>query len=106
MSPFLKYDPTENSIKVLSKIISRISIPKSFINNYIKNIISFFIKENNVNEKIKRGKFIAIFINKLIENKIINKNDEIPNEINYLFEINNEEINNLKGKLIEFKKSH
>ena len=106
MTPFLKYEPTENSIKVLSRIINKISIPKSFINSYIKNIISFFIKENNVNEKIKKGKFIAIFINKLIENKIINKNDEIPNEINYLFEINNEEINNLKDKLIEFKKSH
>ena len=106
MTPFLKYEPTENSIKVLSRIINKISIPKSFINSYIKNIISFFIKENNVNKKIKKGKFIAIFINKLIENKIINKNDEIPNEINYLFEINNEEINNLKGKLIEFKKSH
>ena len=106
MTPFLKYEPTENSIKVLSRIINKISIPKRFINSYIKNIISFFIKENNVNEKIKKGKFIAIFINKLIENKIINKNDEIPNEINYLFEINNEEINNLKIKFIEFKKSH
>ena len=106
MTPFLKNDPTENSIKVLSKIISKISIPKSFINNYIKNIISFFAKENNINEKIKRGKFIAIFINKLIENNILNKNDEIPNEINYLFEINNEEINNLKMKFIELKKSH
>ncbi len=106
MTPFLKYEPTDNSIKVLSRIINKISIPKSFINSYIKNIISFFIKENNVNEKIKKGKFIAIFINKLIENKIINKNDEIPNEINYLFEINNEEINNLKIKFIEFKKSH
>jgi len=106
LTPFLKYEPTENSIKVLSRIINKISIPKSFINSYIKNIISFFIKENNVNEKIKKGKFIAIFINKLIENKIINKNDEIPNEINYLFEINNEEINNLKIKFIEFKKSH
>ena len=106
MTPFLKNEPTENSIKVLSKIITKLSIPKSFINNYIKNIISFFIKENNVNEKIKRGKFIAIFINKLIDNSILNKNDEIPNEINYLFEINNEEINNLKIKFIEFKKSH
>ena len=106
MTPFLKNDPTENSIKVLSKIITKLSIPKSFINNYIKNIISFFIKENNVNEKIKRGKFIAIFINKLIENNILTKNDEIPNEINFLFEINNEEINNLKMKFIELKKSH
>ena len=106
MTPFLKNEPTENSIKVLSKIITKLSIPKSFINNYIKNIISFFIKENNVNEKIKRGKFIAIFINKLIENNILDKNDEIPNEINYLFEINNEEINNLKMKFIELKKSH
>ena len=105
MTPFLKNEPTENSIKVLSKIITKLSIPKSFINNYIKNIISFFIKENNINEKIKRGKFIAIFINKLIENNILNKNDEIPNEINYLFEINNEEINNLKMKFIELKKS-
>ena len=106
MTPFLKNDPTENSMKVLSKIINKISIPKSFINNYIKNIISFFVKENNINEKIKRGKYIAVFINKLLENSILDKNDEIPNQINFLFEINNEEINNLKLKIIEHKKSH
>ena len=104
--PFLTYNPTERSIKVLSQIIINISVPKSFINNYIKNAITFYLKEANLNEKIKRGKFIAIFINKLIENNILDKNDEIPNEINYLFEINNEEINNLKMKFIELKKSH
>lgn len=93
-------------MKVLGKIINKISIPKSFINNYIKNIISFYNKETNINEKIKRGKFIAYFINKLIENNILTKNDDIPNEINCLFEIDNEEINNLKKKMIEFKQTH
>jgi hypothetical protein len=93
-------------MKVLSKIINKLSIPKSFINNYIKNAISFYNKESNINEKIKKGKFIAHFINKLIENNQISKDDEIPNEINCLFEIDNEEIINLKKKIIEFKKYH
>jgi hypothetical protein len=104
--PFLTYNPTENSMKVLNKIINKISVPKSFINNYIKNSISFYTKEPNVNEKIKRAKFIAYFINKLIENNILSKNDDIPNEINCLFENDNEEINNLKKKIIEFKNFH
>ena len=37
---------------------------KYILQRYIKNIISFYIKENNKNEKIKRGKFIAYFLNK------------------------------------------
>lgn len=91
---------------VLSKIINKISVPKSFINNYINNAISFYEKENNKNEKIKRAKFIALFINKLIENNNLTKNDEIPSQVNCLFEIDNEEINNLKKKILEFKKYH
>ena len=78
-------NPTENSIKVLIKILTNISVPKSFINNYIKNAITFYSKESNANEKIKKGKFIAFFVNKLFENNILTKDDEIPNEINYLF---------------------
>ena len=101
--PFLNNNPTENSIKVLSKIIINISIPKSFINNYIKNAINFYSKESNTNEKIKKGKFIAYFINKLYENDILTKDDEIPNEINYLFEIDSEEINKMKKNIIENK---
>lgn len=93
-------------MKVLSDIINKISIPKSFINNYIKNAISFYEKETNKNEKIKKAKFIALFINKLIDNNYLTKNDEIPNQINCLFEIDNEEINNLKKKLLEYKKIH
>ncbi len=93
-------------MKVLSKIINKISIPKSFTNNYIKNAISFYEKEANKNEKIKKAKFIAHFINKLIDNNYMTKNDEIPNQINCLFEIDNEEINNLKKKIIEYKKIH
>ena len=93
-------------MKVLSKIINKISIPKSFINNYIKNAISFYEKETNKNEKIKRAKFIAHFINKLLDNNNLTKNDEIPNQINCLFEIDNEEIKNLKKKMIEFNKYH
>ena len=81
-------------------------MPKSFINNYIKNAITFYIKEPNINEKIKKAKFIAIFINKLFENNIITKNDELPNEINNLFEIDNEDINKIKKIIIENKNKH
>ena len=101
--PFLKYNPTENSIKVLSKLLTKISVPKSFINNYIKNAIIFYSKIYNPNEKIKNGKFIAYFINKLFENNILTNEDEIPNEINYLFEIDSEEINKIKKFIIENK---
>ena len=96
-------NPTENSIKVLTKILTNISVPKSFINNYIKNAITFYSKESNTNEKIKKGKFIAFFVNKLFENNILTKDDEIPNEINYLFEIDSEEINKMKKIIIENK---
>jgi hypothetical protein len=101
--PFLTYNPTENSIKVLSKLIINISVPKSFIINYIKNAITFYIKEPNANEKIKKAKFIAFFINKLFEHNIFTKDDEMPSEINYLFEINNEDINKIKKIIIENK---
>ena len=104
--PFLTSNPTENSIKVLSKIIINISVPKSFINNYIKNAITFYIKETNINEKIKKAKFIAFFINKLFENNIFTKDDEMPNEINHLFEIDNEDINKIKKIIIERKNKH
>ena len=102
----MTYIPTENSIKVLSKIILNISVPKSFINNYIKNLINYYSKESNTNEKIKRAKFIAYFINKLYENNVLTKEDEIPNEINYLFEIDNEEINKMKKYIIESRNKH
>ena len=99
-------NPTENSIKVLTKILTNISVPKSFINNYIKNAITFYSKESNTNEKIKKGKFIAFFVNKLFENNILTKDDEIPNEINYLFEIDSEEINKMKKIIIENKNNY
>ncbi len=99
-------NPTENSIKVLIKILTNISVPKSFINNYIKNAITFYSKESNANEKIKKGKFIAFFVNKLFENNILTKDDEIPNEINYLFEIDSEEINKMKKIIIENKNNY
>ena len=104
--PFLNHNPTENSIKVLSKILANISVPKSFIINYIKNAITFYSKESNPNEKIKKGKFIAYFINKLFENNILTKEDEIPNEINDLFEIDSEEINKMKKIIIENKNKY
>ena len=104
--PFLTSNPTENSIKVLNKIIINISVPKSYINNYIKNAITFYLKEPNKNEKIKKAKFIAFFINKLFENNIYTKDDEMPNEINYLFEIDNEDINKIKKIIIENKNKH
>ena len=95
--PFLTSNPTENSIKVLNKI---------YINNYIKNAITFYLKEPNKNEKIKKAKFIAFFINKLFENNIYTKDDEMPNEINHLFEIDNEDINKIKKIIIENKNKH
>ena len=104
--PFLTSNPTENSIKVLNKIIINISVPKSYINNYIKNAITFYNKEKNTNEKIKKAKFIAFFINKLFENNIYTKDDEMPNEINHLFEIDNEDINKIKKIIIENKNKH
>ena len=104
--PFLSYNPTEKSIKVLSQIIINISVPKSFINNYIKNAITFYLKESNINEKMKKGKFIAYFINKLFDNNVLTKDDEIPNEINKLFELDNEEINKMKKFIIENKMKH
>ena len=104
LSPFLNSNPTENSMKVLSKILTKISLPKTFINNYIKNILSYYISESNKNEKLKKAKFIAIFINKLLDNNVLEKKDEIPNEINYLFENDHEEINKLKKRIIEQKK--
>ena len=104
--PFLTNNPTEKSMKVLSKIIINISMPKSFINNYIKNAISFYLKEVNMNEKMKRGKFIAYFINKLFENNVLTKDDEIPNDVNKLFELDNEEINKMKKFIIENKMKH
>lgn len=104
--PFLTSNPTENSIKVLNKIIINISVPKSYINNYIKNAITFYLKEPNKNEKIKKAKFIAFFINKLFENNIYTKDDEMPNEINHLFEIDNEDINKIKKIIIENKNKH
>lgn len=104
--PFLTYNPTEKSIKVLSQLIINISIPKSFIINYIKNAITFYLKEINKNEKMKRGKFIAYFINKLFENNVFSKGDEIPTEINNLYELDNEEINKMKKIIIENKIKH
>ena len=104
--PFLTSNPTENSIKVLNKIIINISVPKSYINNYIKNAITFYLKEPNKNEKIKKAKFIAFFINKLFENNMYTKDDEMPNEINHLFEIDNEDINKIKKIIIENKNKH
>ena len=104
--PFLTSNPTENSIKVLNKIIINISVPKSYINNYIKNAITFYLQEPNKNEKIKKAKFIAFFINKLFENNIYTKDDEMPNEINHLFEIDNEDINKIKKIIIENKNKH
>ena len=91
--PFLTSNPTENSIKVLNKIIINISVPKSYINNYIKNAITFYLKEPNKNEKIKKAKFIAFFINKLFENNIYTKDDEI-----YTVRVESEEVTTFEAK--------
>ena len=105
LNAFLKHKFTQNSMKVISNIIMSITLPKIFINSYIKHIIDNFKEENKNDEKIKLGRYIAYFINKLLDNNFI-KVDDIPKEIDILFSINTEEIASLNKKIIELNQSN
>ena len=104
LNAFLKNKFTQNSMKVISNIIMSITLPKVFINSYIKHIVDNFKEENKNDEKIKLGRYIAYFINKLLDNNFI-KVDDIPKEIEILFSINTEEIASLNKKIIELNQS-
>ena len=105
LNAFLKNKFTQNSMKVISNIIMSITLPKVFINSYIKHIIDNFKEENKNDEKVKLGRYIAYFINKLLDNNFI-KVDDIPQEIEILFSINTEEIASLNKKIIELNQSN
>ena len=105
LNAFLKNKFTQNSMKVISNIIMSITLPKVFINSYIKHIIDNFKEENKNDEKVKLGRYIAYFINKLLDNNFI-KVDDIPQEIEILFSINMEEIASLNKKIIELNQSN
>ena len=105
LKAFLTVKFTENSMKVISKIITNISLTKSFINSYIIHIIENFKEENKIDEKTKLGRYIAYFINKLLDNKYLNVND-IPKEIEALYSINIEDIASLNKKIIELNQNN
>ena len=105
LNTFLNYKFTQNSMKVISNIIDNTSLPISFINSYIKHIIENFKEENKSDEKTKLGRYIAYFINKLLDNNIIKVND-IPKEIEYLYSINMEELASLNKKIIELNQNN
>jgi hypothetical protein len=105
LQAFLNNKFTQNSMKVISKIINSISLPKIFINSYIKHIIENFKDENKIDEKTKLGRYIAYFINKLLDNNYLNVND-IPKEIEALYSINIEDIASLNKKIIELNQNN
>ena len=105
LKAFLNYKFTQNSMKVISNLIDNISLPKTFIHSYIKHIIENFKDENKIDEKTKLGRYIAYFINKLLDNNIIKVND-IPNEIEHLYSINIEELASLNKKIIELNQNN
>ena len=105
LQAFLNNKFTQNSMKVISKIINSISLPKIFINSYIKHIIENFNEENKIDEKTKLGRYIAYFINKLLDNNYLNVND-IPKEIEALYSINIEDIASLNKKIIEVNQNN
>ena len=105
LQAFLNNKFTQNSMKVISTIITSISLPKIFIISYIKHIIENFKEENKIDEKTKLGRYIAYFINKLLDNKYLNVND-IPKEIEALYSINIEDIASLNKKIIELNQNN
>ena len=69
------------------------------------NNVENFKDENKIDEKTKLGRYIAYFINKLLDNNIIKVND-IPNEIEHLYSINIEELASLNKKIIELNQNN
>jgi len=100
ISQFLIRKFSEKSMLVLREIIENISLPKSFINKYIKHLIKEF-KESD--EKNKMARLILSFVIKLLDSKLLLKEDVPFDEIESLFCVSNEEIDNLKKRIIEIK---
>lgn len=96
-------DFNTNAMKVLSRIIQYVELPKVFINSYIKHVIGNFKNETKKDAKTKMARLIAFFITNLIEHKHLTKDGEIPDEIEELFSISSEEVDALKKKIIEMK---
>lgn len=92
-----------NAMKVLSKVIQSVQIPKVFVNSYIKHIINIFKNENRKDTKTQIARKLAFFITNLIKYEHITKETFILPEIEELFTVSNEEVDALKKKLIELK---
>jgi hypothetical protein len=89
-------------MRVLREIIENISLPKSFISKYIKHLVSEF-KESD--EKNKMARLILNFVIKLLESKLLLKDDVPFDEIESLFCVSNEEIDKLKKAIIKIKQN-
>ena len=86
LTQFLKMKFTNNSMNVLNKILLNVSLPKTYINAYIKHIISNYKEEKNEEEKKNIQSSLSNFISNLIDNKIITK-DNFPNEVNEIIDL-------------------
>jgi hypothetical protein len=100
LSQFLIKNFSAKSMNVLKEIIENVSLPKSFINKYIKHVINDF-KESD--DKNKMARLILNFVVKLLESKLLLKEEFNFDEIENLFCVSNEEIDKLKKKIIEIK---
>ena len=100
LSQFLIKNFSAKSMNVLKEIIENVSLPKSFINKYIKHVINDF-KESD--DKNKMARLILNFVVKLFESKLLLKEEFNFDEIENLFCVSNEEIDKLKKKIIEIK---
>ena len=103
LSPFVMNDFNTNAMKVLSRIIQYVELPKVFINSYIKHVIRNIKNESKKDSKTKMARLIAFFITNLIEHKHLTKEGDIPDDIEELFTVSSEEVDALKKKLIEMK---
>ena len=86
LTQFLKNKFTNNSMNVINRILLKISLPKTYINAYIKHIIGNYKDEKNDEEKKIIKNSLSNFILNLIQNNIISK-DNIPNEVNEIMKI-------------------
>ncbi len=103
LSQFLIKKFSAKSMIVLKEIIENVSLPKSFINKYIKHVINDF-KESD--DKNKMARLILYFVIKLLESKLLSKEEFNFDEIEILFCVSNEEIDKLKKKIIEIKQQN
>ena len=60
-------------MNVLNKILLNVSLPRTYINAYIKHIISEYKNEKNDDMKNNMKKSLSNFVLKLIDNKITSK---------------------------------